>query len=151
MIFTPHLIVGTAIGARIRKPGLILILGILSHILMDLIPHWEYTTTIPRMIIDFATGFIILFFILYKRKLFKLNDLIYIALGIFAALIPDILLGVAQIIKTGGFATLYLYVQQNFIHSRKVMGFNFMGVFPQLAVIAIGIGLILGRGKNENQ
>lgn len=149
MIFTPHLIVGAAIGAKVRKPGLILILGIVSHILMDLIPHWEYLTTIPRMTVDFVAGFIILFFIMHKKKLFNINDLLFIALGIFAALIPDILLGIAQIIHTGGFATTYMYIQQNFIHSRKVMGFNFMGVFPQIAVTLIAIGSIFTKSKNE--
>jgi hypothetical protein len=151
MIFTPHLIVGAGIGAKVRKPGLILILGIVSHVIMDLIPHWEYVTTIPKMAIDFFVGFIILFFIMHKKRFFKINDLLYIALGIFAALIPDILLGIAQIIKTGGFATTYIYIQRNFIHSREVLGFNFVGVFPQLVATTIGIGLIFMKSKSKNQ
>lgn len=42
MIFTSHLVVGATIGAEVIYLPLVAILALLSHYLLDFIPHVEY-------------------------------------------------------------------------------------------------------------
>jgi len=44
MLLTPHAAVGAAIGASTENIPLIIILGILSHFLLDAIPHFDWGT-----------------------------------------------------------------------------------------------------------
>lgn len=41
MDLTPHLVVGAAIGARLRRPGLALPAAFASHFVLDTVPHFD--------------------------------------------------------------------------------------------------------------
>lgn len=43
MILFPHMLAGALIGAKTENWGLIFILAIVSHYLLDLLPHWDYS------------------------------------------------------------------------------------------------------------
>jgi hypothetical protein len=48
MWVTTHVLAGLAIAAALGGPWwLVLLLVIVAHVLMDLVPHWDYTTS-PR-------------------------------------------------------------------------------------------------------
>lgn len=42
MILTPHILIGALVGAQSANPIAALVFGIVSHYLLDQIPHWEY-------------------------------------------------------------------------------------------------------------
>ncbi len=41
MDVTPHLAIGAALGARVRWPSAVLVLALLSHFVLDAIPHFH--------------------------------------------------------------------------------------------------------------
>ena len=41
MDLTPHLVVGAAIGARVRRPGVALPAAFVSHFVLDTVPHFD--------------------------------------------------------------------------------------------------------------
>ncbi|HEY7414410.1 MAG TPA: hypothetical protein VH593_04400 [Ktedonobacteraceae bacterium] len=43
MLLTPHALVGAAIGARLKHPLAVIPVAILSHFLLDTVPHWQET------------------------------------------------------------------------------------------------------------
>ena len=43
MVFTPHFLLGVAIASKILNPAISLPLAFLSHYVLDLIPHEEYS------------------------------------------------------------------------------------------------------------
>ena len=46
MWVTTHVLAGLAIAAALGGPWwLVLVVVILAHVLMALVPHWDYTTT----------------------------------------------------------------------------------------------------------
>ncbi len=113
MIITPHLLIGAAIGAKIKHFGWIIVLGILSHIILDKIPHWDYADKkleafsqnksykslfglFLKIVIDGFAGLIILSFVIWQKNIINPKYLFYILIGILASLLPDILLGFAK-------------------------------------------------------
>ncbi|MBI2049966.1 MAG: hypothetical protein HYT35_00720 [Candidatus Staskawiczbacteria bacterium] len=73
MILTPHLLFGAAVGSKIEYMPLTIILAFLSHYLLDLIPHIEYSVAniskkqwqrawpdISRVFLDFSLGMILI-------------------------------------------------------------------------------------------
>lgn len=93
MVFTPHFLVGVAIVSKIQNPALGLSLAFLSHYILDLIPHVEYSIDnihkkqwrksyidFLKIFFDFCLGIII--------ALFFTKNLLAI-LGGFLALLPD--------------------------------------------------------------
>jgi hypothetical protein len=58
---TPHLVVGAALGQRVH-PVLAAGLGVASHIVLDAVPHYNYTGWArfsPIMLADVAFGFVL--------------------------------------------------------------------------------------------
>jgi hypothetical protein len=55
-----HVFAGLAIAAAVGGPWwLVLVLVVLSHVLMDLVPHWDYTATrhpVAYGTLDFVAG-----------------------------------------------------------------------------------------------
>jgi len=46
MVLTPHLLIGGAIGSKIKNYWAIFIIALISHFVLDAIPHWEYVIKI---------------------------------------------------------------------------------------------------------
>jgi len=44
MLITPHMVVGSTIGAAIDNPWIVIVLALLSHFLLDMIPHYDIGT-----------------------------------------------------------------------------------------------------------
>ena len=111
MIIIPHLLVGAAIGAKIRGIGWIIILGLLSHAAIDRIPHWAYIGNVLKkfqknksyktlfifslkLIADGLIGLLIVASVMWYKNMIKLEYLIPVLIGAFSAILPDILLGI---------------------------------------------------------
>jgi hypothetical protein len=135
MILTPHLIIGAAIGAKTHNLGLIIILGILSHYILDFVPHWDYINhgiknfhktkdfkalflDLFKIAIDGLIGLLIVLLVVWRKDLLNLNNLIFIILGIFFSILPDILL-FAAIIFRGTLTQKYVDFHHKFLHCPK--------------------------------
>jgi len=108
MIITPHLLIGAAIGFKVKHFGWIIFLGIISHFFLDIIPHWDYENKefkvfsknksyksllgfFLKIVIDSLIGLIILFFVIWQKNITNSKYLLYILIGILASLLPDII------------------------------------------------------------
>ena len=47
MIITPHLLLGAAIGSKFKQWPVIVVVSIISHFILDRIPHWDYINGVP--------------------------------------------------------------------------------------------------------
>ncbi len=100
MIITPHILAGAAIGSRVHNYWEVAILALLSHYVLDLIPHCEYDEAVKlreagkeklighflKIAIDFLSGIFII--ILFSGNLY---DYGYVLTGMFFGILPDIL------------------------------------------------------------
>ena len=100
MTATSHAIIGTIIAAKIGNPALAIPIALASHFAADLIPHWDAGTnrekkTYKRLVVESAAdvlvGLAISLFLLFF--VFAGTSLIYAALIIFFAQLPDWLMG----------------------------------------------------------
>lgn len=103
MILTPHILIGAAIGTKTNNLWLSFALGWLSHYALDAMPHWEYLnklseavkpTNLFRICVDFIVG-VLLALIITRHFPQKLP----IFFGLLGAVTPDILQGVAFVLK----------------------------------------------------
>lgn len=103
MLETPHVAIGAAIAAKIPNPFISIPLALVSHIVMDQVPHWNphsYTevqkhgkisnNTKYLAIIDVAVSLGLGFFIASK-SLPDYNHALVILLSSFAAVFPDVI------------------------------------------------------------
>lgn len=94
MILTPHLLLGAVIGSKIEYFPLAIILAFLSHYLLDLIPHTEYSInnisekrwqkSLPdflRVFLDFSLGLLLILVFSNNQPIIYISALV--------ALIPD--------------------------------------------------------------
>ena len=165
MVITPHLLIGAAIGSKVKNTGWIVVLAVLSNILLDKIPHWDYPPKSLRssvrnknfkaillfflMILgDTLIGILILGIALYINPS-NLNRLMFIILGILSSLILDILAGCGTLIgginkKFQKIADLYIDFHENVIHSpKKIKKPTLLGVGSQILITLIGVLIIL--------
>jgi len=163
MIITPHLLIGAAIGAKIKNIGWIIVLGLLSHLILDKIPHWDYgSKTMKRfaesksykilfifflkLLIDGLTGLIIVIFIIWYRKMMKLEHLTPILIGMFFAILPDILLGIFELsyIKSEkpskNFIDFYHKTIHHLTHIRKL---TLLGLGTEILVGSIAVLIMI--------
>jgi hypothetical protein len=157
MIFSPHIVVGAVIGAKTHNLGLIIILGLASHFILDRIPHWEYD--ISKNMDDFRTGrkikglsglflkifldaFIGLLIVLIpviQRNLLDLKFLMFIFLGILFSVLPDILWGLSGFIKNKFFDTCAKIHSAFHFQKQKEGKITFLGLFTQIVVIIFAL------------
>jgi len=92
MTATSHALIGTVIAAKIGNPALAIPLALASHVISDMIPHWDTATNIEkkgkkRVIIDsffdVIIGFILSFLIVIF--LFPQTNLGYVFVIILAS------------------------------------------------------------------
>lgn len=156
MILLPHIIIGATIGAKTQNLGLIIILGLLSHLILDRIPHWDYsikdiknfreTKNFKKLIInlieiaiDGSIGLLIVFLVLWQKNLLDFNFLPFIFFGIFVSVLPDIL-GILSEIIDNNFLNAFTKFH-DFIHfkNQKEGKITFLSVFSQIIVIFISL------------
>ena len=157
MILTPHAIIGAVIGAKTHNLGLIVILGIFSHALLDHLPHWDYTNNgirnfyetknfkalfidLFKIFLDGLLALVIILVIIFKNGLFDSDYIIFVVLGIFFSILPDILLFTAVIFKEK-FGQLFIDFHQKFLHSKKQKEgkITFLNISTEILIIIIGI------------
>lgn len=162
MIITPHLIVGAAIGAQIRNFGWIIILALLSHVILDKIPHWDYGkqiealprdekfktavfTTLFQMIIDGMVGLITVLFIIWQKNIIEVKHLIFILTGIIVSLLPDFFLGIAKLIShKSKFSKKYIDFHKSIIHyPEHIKKPTLIGLGTEIVVSIIAILILL--------
>lgn len=92
MTATAHAVIGTVIAAKIGNPYLATPIAIASHILADMIPHWDTATNVKKKgktrvmaetFFDIAIGFFISYILL--TFLFPKTSLAYAVLMILAS------------------------------------------------------------------
>lgn len=162
MILTPHIIVGAAIGAKTQNLGLIIILGLLSHIILDRISHWDYNAfgickykkhknskalfiSLIKVTTDGLMGFLIVFLVLSQKNLLNLNYLFFILFGSFIAILPDIILGLSFLVLPKKFSDKYIKLHGAF-HSKKKQKegeITFLGIATQIVVSIIACVVLL--------
>lgn len=159
MIAIPHIVVGAAIGAKTHNLGLIIIFSLLGHWIMDRIPHWDYASLknivdfqqtkkikyllifLRKLSVDILVGLLIVLGIIISKKNFDLNSLIFIVIGIFFSILPDIALTIITLFvdsEKNKFAKGYLDFHKKFLHFKhkeKEGQITFLGLLTQIVVI----------------
>jgi len=144
MVITPHMLVGTAIGLHSNNIWMAFSFGLISHYLMDFLPHWEYLTNlkisksnkiITKLIFDFVLGFVLVLILIWSEP-----QKVIIAFAVFGALLPDFIQGIYF-----NFSIKQLKIFHRFhyrIHYWKDLSF-WQGLPATLIVIIISLFLII--------
>ena len=90
MVIVPHMLAGAAIGAHSPNVWAAFCFGLVSHYLLDSLPHWDYLDSpkiskfkhLVKIFIDFIIAIIIVLIVAWPLK-------IIIIFGIMGALLPD--------------------------------------------------------------
>ncbi len=163
MIITPHLLLGAAIGAKIKNFGWIIVLGIVSHIILDKIPHWDYGNGILekftknksqkilfifllQMLIDGLIGLMIVFVIVWQKNMLDINNLSFITAGILASIFPDIVLGATKLFskRIPKFSKVYINIHEKILHCHKHINKpTLLGLSTEILISVIAILILV--------
>lgn len=151
MILTPHLLLGAVIASRIEYIPLAIILAFLSHYLLDLIPHIEYSIeniekkqwqkSLPdflKVFLDFSLG--ILLILIFSNPPAGGQPIIFIC--VFFAILPDGLT-LLNYFFSNKILKIHRYIHHKKIHflRNKKISFHWR-VLSQLLVVFISILLL---------
>jgi hypothetical protein len=152
MLITPHILVGTAIGAAVGDPVVGFALGVTSHYVLDVIPHvdsgtWHYYEPFIGKnmdVRDFTLGIldaVAAFFSLLALSSFSPIMASAPLAGAFGGLLPDLVmlagLFIPALTKWKGLAWYYKF-QDKFHYTVKPHQW-LLGIVTQ--VIAIGLAV----------
>ena len=155
MIFTPHIVVGAVIGSKIHNISLIVFLGLLSHFILDKVPHWDYSVSIYiksfrqkkslksliplvfKVGLDGIVGLIIVFFTLGYSP--------FILLGIFISVLPDFVLGSILFLGHDNFSKKISDFHEKFLHfkHKKENEITLLGLATEILTIIIAVTIAL--------
>lgn len=148
MVELPHTIVGAAIAVKIGNPALALPLALISHFILDPIPHWNphlYTELkkdgrvsnkskifmTGDVLLSLIAGFFIAFQMLPNTALF-----ITVLLGAFAGVFPDIIKAPFYLFKVKHpLLVRYVDAERSIQGETKIAS---LGILTQLLVVAAG-------------
>lgn len=157
MILISHSIIGVAAASVFPSNPLVSFsVALLSHYIMDTIPHWDYKLLSSKedsktplnndmvigknFIFDLRNIFIdVLFGVIISFLLFYLfgfgHSVLILIVGIIGGILPDILQFVYFKIRKEPFKSLYIF--HNFIHSRhkELKRHNVVGIFFQILTV----------------
>ena len=142
MVIIPHMLAGAAIGAHSPNVWAAFCFGLLSHYLLDSLPHWEYLDSLKvskfsqliKIFIDFIIGSIIIVF-LFLSSSFN----IIIISGIIGALLPDFIEFLYVNFKIKLFRPLSIFHHK--IHYYKKVSF-LKGSISQTIIVIISVILL---------
>jgi hypothetical protein len=92
MLITPHVATGAAVALALPyNPGAVLFLAVLSHFLLDLVPHWDpdmrnLRRAAPYLAIDVAVAGIVCAVIAVQASVPALT----LAAGVLGGVLPDL-------------------------------------------------------------
>lgn len=149
MIITPHILVGAAIGKLTGDYFWASFLALISHYLVDCIPHKEYPTKnldsgrfdwkmagdFTKLGFDFLPGFSIGVFLAN-------GDLGYVLAGMFFSILPDIAMYLKIIFKFKLPQFLELIHTKTHFWSKNMPPLWFR-IFSQLAISIIAIWILI--------
>lgn len=141
MILAAHIIAAAAATKPVfQNPGLVFLFAVLSHYLLDIIPHWDYSLNavkkdknntlinaeiIPdkklirndllKNFIDFLLGMAIIFLLI--RPSLNVKDITSMLALISGAVLPDFITGLNLVWKK--FPTMELTKFHHFIHTKN--------------------------------
>ncbi|MBU1177409.1 hypothetical protein KKH96_03125 [Patescibacteria group bacterium] len=142
MVIIPHMLAGATIGAHSPNVWAAFCFGLLSHYLLDSLPHWEYLDSLKvskfsqliKIFIDFIIGSIIIVF-LFLSSSFN----IIIISGIIGALLPDFIEFLYVNFKIKLFRPLSIFHHK--IHYYKKVSF-LKGSISQTIIVIISVILL---------
>lgn len=165
MVITPHLLIGAVIGAEIKHFGWIIVLGLLSHFVLDKIPHWDYgkkVEKIPRdknfkknlfveflkIGVDGLIGLVIVVPIIWQKDMINPEYIFFILVGVLASLLPDILLGASKLFyiynKFKKISKSYADFHHKFLHHPKhIRKPTLLGLGTEIIVSIVAILILL--------
>lgn len=158
MILLPHIITGAAIGAKTQNLGLIIILGILIHFILDRIPHWDYSIKgiegfrvtknfrklIANMIkigIDGLIGLLVVFLVLWQKDLLNPDYLLFTVISILLSTLPDILTFLSLITSNKFLDKIAEFHESVHFKTEKEGVITFLGISTQVAVIIFALAV----------
>ncbi len=115
------MLIGGAIGVHSKNIYRAFFFGFLSHYVLDMIPHWEYLSSlnevlIPinvfKILIDFGLGLLIVFLIL---RFFSKKMSLIVLVGMGASILPDALQMIIYFLKLNWLMPLFNFHQ--WVHS----------------------------------
>lgn len=139
MWIATHAVVGSTLGARLKKPvWVIIIIVTLSHVLLDLLPHWDYpisSQTLQNPIIDFIFAVIITSVIAYENQ-----NKPACLLGALFAVLPDL----------GGIPLYYGQLSRYYFPSHDIGVLHnqsgpWWGVTVQIVVLLLSMSIALNK------
>ncbi len=143
MIVTVHVVAGGVIGELVGNPAAAFLLGIISHFILDSIPHFDNLDNecfSPRQIAFTAADFMISFSLLFGVIKLPLNQTIFSSVFFWGALggfFPDLFDNVPfwkeRFIATK-FGTRYHKFHENLHHGQPA---PLIGLSTQLAVVVL--------------
>lgn len=156
MLITPHILVGTAIGVAVGNPVAGFALGVVSHYILDIIPHtdsgtWHYYEPLIGKhldVRDFTMGIVDA-----SVAVFSLLTLAGYApiigaaplVGAFGGLLPDLVmlagLFIPALSKWKGLAWYYKF--QNSFHYTAKPNQWILGVFTQIVAVGASVWYLL--------
>lgn len=153
MTATAHALIGTVIAAKIGNPALAIPLALASHVVADMIPHWDPLTTRKikgkkRTFIDVCLDGTAAFVLSYLLVTFVFSGTshLYALLIIAAALFEDVLAGPYLFLDWNFFPFQQFYrftkLTDNRFNGGKKLN-NIWGVITQ--VITVGILILLAK------
>lgn len=138
MVITPHFLIGAAIGSRINNWVLITVLAIISHIILDKIPHWGYGggafkrfastksykvlfTFLFKIAIDALIAIFIVLSIAKYKEMINISYLAPVLFGSLIAILPDVFLGSFKLIyiKTNKPSITFIDNYKKIIHHSR--------------------------------
>jgi len=145
MVLTPHILVGAAVGTQVSNIWVAFLFGLISHYLIDFLPHWDYLDVfkinnykhIIKVSLDLIIGTVLVLSLTWSEF-----NIIIIFSAIFGSLLPDFLNGISMNFE---FKWLKLHTQMHYkIHFLffNVLSF-WQGIFPTIIVSLIAIWVLI--------
>jgi len=151
MIFTTHIVVGSAVGTFTQNPALAFLYGLISHHILDIFPHldpgsyikdkyWKYPKILAIIAADLLVGTLIFWW------LWKTTDYSWTVFwGALGSVISDIIDNGPQREVTRKWPGLkQFHAMHHYLHCTIEPQYWYVGILTQLGFIIAGIGIIMG-------
>lgn len=145
MTATSHALLGTIIAAKVGNPTLAIPLALASHVIADLIPHWDVgfgkkEKGLPRVLResvgDVLLGFALSFALIFL--LFPQTSLVYVFIIIIVAQLPDWLMAPYYFFNIKAFKWAYHFGKRTNTDLDKPWG-----IISQVVAVSLLLALAL--------